>query len=375
MKILSIETYPLSIPLKPDLIMINSLGRHAVSEWVIVAIRSDDGLVGLGEASGSPAWSGEIQNATIEIIRNCLAPMILGRDPRDITALSAAMDRAIQHNSFAKAAIEMALLDLVGQFLHVPVSLLLGGAFRSGPIPLKFSIGAYPPSVAADVAETLAITGFRAFKVKVGRDVATDIARVESVRSALGREYRIAVDANGGWTENDFLTARTSLERAGVNALEEPLRRGDFRGCGRIRQQTSIPLILDESIFTPEQALEAVRWDACDLISIYPGKNGGLWRSLQIANIAGAAGIDCVIGSNLEGSVGSAAMLQVAASIPNLSSSVDHEIIGPLYHTCVLDPEMPKFRDGKAEIPSGPGLGVQLNLNSIQEFQYATNAG
>lgn len=375
MKIVSIETCPFSVPLKPDLIMVNSLGRHAISELVILAIRTEEGLVGFGEASGSPTWSGELQNATIEIIQNCLAPIVLGRDPRDITALSAAMDCAMQHNHFAKAAIEMALMDLVGRFLHVPINLLLGGLVHSGPIPLKFSIGAYPPSVAANVAENLAKTGFRAFKVKVGRDVSTDVARVEAVRSALGSECRIAVDANGGWTENDFSIARRSLERAGVNALEEPLRRGDFRGSARIRQQTSIPLVLDESIFTPEQALEAVRSDACDLISIYPGKNGGIRRSLQIANIAHAAGIDCVIGSNLEGSVGSAAMLQLAAAIPNLSSSVDHEIIGPLYHVCTLDPDMPKFTDGKAEIPSDPGLGVHLNFNSIQEFQYATNAG
>lgn len=354
--------------------MINSLGTHAVSDLVIVAIRSEDGLTGFGEAAGSPTWSGEVQSATLEILSNKLAPIILGEDARNITSLAAAMDRALRHNPFAKAAVEMSMLDLVGRSLGVRVCDLLGGQVHDGPIPLKFSIGAYPPQKAAQVAEHFASMGFRAFKVKVGRDVSADISRVEAVRSALGDKFRIAVDANGGWIESDFLAARASLERAGVNGLEEPLRRGDFRGCARIRQRTSIPLILDESIFTPEQAIEAVRLDACDLISIYPGKNGGLRRSLQIAHIAAAAGLDCIIGSNLEGSVGSAAMLHLAAALPNLSDRVDHEIIGPFYLKNTLDPEIPRFKNGSAEIPAGPGLGVHLDINSIQELQHATNA-
>lgn len=371
MKIASIDAYPILISLRPELVMVNSLGVHAASELIIVAIRADNGLTGMGEASGSPSWSGETQVGALEIIRNLLSPLLLGQDPQNVRALSYLMDHAVQHNSFAKAALEMAILDLVGRSLGTSVSVLLGGRTSKTEVALKFSIGAYSPAEAVKVAEAFAVKGFRAFKVKVGLDLSADLERVRAVRSALGEKYRISVDANGAWSESDFMAARRTLERCAVNALEEPLRRGDFRGCARIRRRTSIPLILDESVFTPEQALEAIRWGACDLISIYPGKNGGLWRSLQVAYIAASAGVDCVIGSNFEGSIGCAAMLHIAAVIPNLSMSVDHEIIGPLYHTHLLHPEIPRIENGRAFVPGGAGLGIDIDLNSIKEPSHA----
>jgi L-alanine-DL-glutamate epimerase-like enolase superfamily enzyme len=347
--------------------MINTLGTHPISQWILVAVHSDCGHTGIGEACGSPTWSGEYYLATLEMLRDILAPVILARDPRDLPAIAGDMDRALQHNPFAKAAFEMAILDLMGKAQNLPVYALLGGKARSTSIPLKFSIGAYPPAQAARVAESLVAQRFQAVKVKVGRSLSADLDRVLAVRSAVGDKCRISVDANGGWTESDLLAARAVLEKAGVNAIEEPLRRGDIRRTARMRERTSIPIILDESIFTPEQALEAIRWNACDLISIYPGKNGGIRRSLEIASIAAAAGIDCIIGSNIEGSVGSAAMLQLAASLPNLSPSIGHEIIGPLYHTHVLDPLMPTIRDGHADLPGGIGLGANINLESLQK--------
>jgi muconate cycloisomerase len=116
--------------------------------------------------------------------------------------------------------------------------------------------------------------------------------------------------------------------------------------------------MLDESVFTPQDALEAVRLDACDLISIYPGKNGGITRSLAIAQIAAAAGVECIIGSNLEMDLGSAAMLALAVAAPALSTSVNHDIIGPLYYqTAGGDPPI-AYRDGCALLPAGPGLGL-----------------
>ena len=117
--------------------------------------------------------------------------------------------------------------------------------------------------------------------------------------------------------------------------------------------------MLDESIFTIEEAMEAIRWDACDIISIYPGKNGGMYRSTQIAKMAEAAGMECVIGSNLEWDIASSAMLQVAVSIPNLSDRVDHDIIGPLYQEPVTDPPL-RIADGRSWVPEGPGLGLAL---------------
>lgn len=303
-------------------------------------------------------WSGETQAGALAAIREVLAPVLLGKDAARVNALAAEMDRALIGNPFAKAALEMALLDASAKILNVPALHLLGGALREARIPLKFSIGGFAPPDATRVARHAMSIGLRAVKVKVGLGVENDIARVQAVRDAVGAGFPVGVDANGGWTENEAARAIPHLERLGVNVIEQPLRRGDFAGCARLRRRTAIPVMLDESVFTARDALEAIRADACDLVSIYPGKNGGLWRSLEIARLAASAGLECIIGSNLEWNLGSAAMLHVAAAVPNLSATVGHDIIGPLYHVRQCGSPAIRFEDGCAVLPDGCGLGV-----------------
>jgi L-alanine-DL-glutamate epimerase-like enolase superfamily enzyme len=358
-KISSVEAFPVSVPVRPDLAIVSAAGAHRVSRYVIVAVRTDEGQAGFGEANVVPVWSGESQAGALAAIREILAPAILGADPMACSALTEVMERALIGNPFTKAALEMALLDLAGKRLGAPVYALLGGARREARIRVKFSIGAFAPREAARVAETALALGLGAVKVKVGTDVGEDLERVEAVRSAVGPRVDVGVDANGGWTESQALAALPHLERLGVNLLEQPLRRGDFRGCARLRARTSIPILLDESIFTPQEALEAICAGACDLISVYPGKNGGIRRSLEIAQMAAAAGLECVIGSNLEWEIGSAAMLHLAVAAPNLSSRVGHDIIGPLYHTDRAGAPAIAYEDGCALLPGGTGLGVE----------------
>lgn len=367
MKIQKIEVFPVTVEVRPEFIIVSSLGRHRISRYVIVRITTENGASGCGEATVMPIWSGETPESAAAHITGVLAPALIGRDPLELTALTAAMDRALWGNAFTKAAVEMALVDLAGRVRGAPACELLGGRQREPRIPLKFSIGAYPPAEAAGIAERVASElGLRAVKVKVGIELRSDIARVEAIRSAMGPDFPIGVDANGGWNEADARAAIPHLERLRVNALEQPLARRDFRGTARLRQRTSIPVMLDESIFTREDALEAIRTDACDLISIYPGKNGGMWRSLEIAQMGAAAGLDCIIGSNLEWDLGSAAMLHVAAAIPNLSRTVNHDIIGPLYHTRPVGEPPIRFEQGCAVVPEGAGLGVEVKRADLE---------
>ncbi len=370
MRISSIEAYRVSIPVRPRFAIIDALGEHPTSEFVLVAVRTDEGAVGFGEANVAPGWSGETQEGTLALIRRTLAPLCIGKDPRDVGRLADAMDRAVIGNPFAKASLEMAMVDLLGKILETPAYRLLGGQRRAAKIPLKFSIGGFPPSVAADIAVEMAGRGFRAVKVKVGLGMEGDIARVKAVRSALGDEFPVAVDANGGWSETEALAALPHLEALRINAIEQPIHRRNFRGCARLRKRSPISIILDDSIFTAEDVLEAIHCEACDLISIYPGKNGGLWRSLQLAQIAAAAGMECIIGSNLEFEVGSSAMLHLAVSIPNLSPSVGHDIIGPLYYEHQIGTPPIRIENGFAELPGGNGLGIEFDLTRVQEGRY-----
>jgi muconate cycloisomerase len=363
MNISSVEAIPIWQVVNPQLAIISAAGKHPESHYIAVKIHTDNGLTGYGEGTVAPGWSGETQIGGIHIVREIFAPLLAGQDPLRIAHLMRRMDRMVYGNPFIKAAVEMALLDIAARSFEIPVHALLGGASRAPEIGLKFSIGAFPPKEAARVASHAMEIGLKAVKVKVGLDVAEDVARVEAVRSTVGQNIRVAVDGNGGWTESDARRAIPHLERLNVNAIEQPLRRGDFRECARLRQRTSIPLMLDESIFTPQDALEAIRQDACDLISVYPGKNGGILRSLEIARMANAAGMECTIGSNLEMDLGSAAMLHLAIAMPGLAESVDHDIIGPLYYDKQFTHNPIQFHDGRAVVPYGPGLGVDLDLS------------
>jgi len=359
MKIIAVKATPVSLIVNPALAIVSAAGIHPESHYLNVAIQTDEGFTGFGEATLAPVWSGESQAGAACAVRNILAPCLLGRDPLHIGALITAMDRALIGNPFTKAAIEVALMDLAGKIMNVPVNILLGGPRRGLAIPLKFSIGAFSPAEAARIACHAVQLGLRSVKVKVGLDVRTDIERVAAVRSEVGEDFRVAVDANAGWTESEAVCALPALERLNVNALEQPIRRGDFGGCARLRRRTSIPIMLDESIFTPQDAMAAIRADCCDLISIYPGKNGGLLRSIEIAQMAATAGLECIIGSNLEMDLGTAAMLHLASAMPALCKSVDHDVIGPLYYTEHLTDRPIEFKDGCAHVPEGPGLGIE----------------
>lgn len=360
MNITAVKARSLNIEVSPELAIVSSLGKHRVSEYVVVIIETDAGTVGLGEANVVPIWSGESQGSALAAIEGVLAREMVGQNPLYISELRDRMEHALVGNPFAKASLEMALFDLTGKALGAPVHTLLGGPRRSFEIPLRFSIGAFSPSKAAEVAERAAARGLKAVKVKVGLGVSEDIRRVEAVRQALGESFPVGVDANGGWTENEAVSAVSHLERLRVNVIEEPLRRSDFPACARLRNRTQIPLMLDESIFTPHNALNAIRQNACDIISIYPGKNGGIGRSFEIATLVAAAGLECTIGSNLEWEIGSAAMLHLAVAIPNLSQRVGHDIIGPLYHTRHVGTPL-RFENGCAAVPPGPGLGIELD--------------
>lgn len=360
MKITAVSTTPTSLVVNPKLAIVSAAGAHPESQYLTVVIHTDEGVMGYGEATVAPAWSGENQGTALALIQQLLANLLIGADPLQTNMLTDRLDRMLIANPFTKAALEMALLDLKGKILGLPVYMLLGGSRRPSKIPLKFSIGAFSPKEAVRIAKHAADLGLKAAKVKVGLIVEEDIARVEAVRSEMGDDFRLAVDANSGWTEADAVRALPALERLRVNAIEQPLRRGDFRGCHRLRQRTHIPLMLDESVFTRQDALEAIRADACDFISIYPGKNGGILRSMEIAQMASSAGIECTIGSNLEMDLGTAAMLHLAVAIPNLATSVDHDILGPLYYLEHLTQRPIAYEDGCAVLPEGNGLGLEI---------------
>ncbi len=371
MPITAVEAVSISGNVHKDLAIISSLGEHIRGQYVLVRLRDDAGRLGLGEASVTSVWSGETQAGAIALIQEVLTPLVLGADPFDVEWISRRLDRAAFANSFAKAALDMALLDLQGQILGVPVYKLLGGKEASGGreppedrgIRLKFVVGAVEPALAAQRARRMVERGWRAIKVKVGRHEhpQVDVERLHAVRDAIGPDTWLSVDANGGYTADQAIWAAARFEKLNIALLEQPTRRGDHRVMAEVRRRSPIPIMADESIFTPQDALEVIRYQAADVLSLYPGKHGGIRATQAIAKLGEAAGMPCTIGSNLEREVATAAMAHVTVATANIQCErFPGDLIGPLYYEEALTTEPLRYQADRLWVPEKPGLGVAV---------------
>ncbi len=369
MRIREIEAIPVHVPLKAGLTTRTAHGDHVTSDYVIVRVQTDEGLVGLGEATVSAIWSGETSRSTVAAIEGFLKPALVGSDPSRVLALRQVMDRALKANPFTKAAVEMALWDLAGKAAGVPVYQLLGGKLRDA-VPIKMMIGAFDPPQAVALAERFLAWGVRCLKVKVGLDLAGDVARVKAVREVAGPEIPITVDSNCGWNVTTARKALEQLKPLDLRVAEQPIAPGDIAGLAYLRQVSGIPIMADESVWTLGEALNVASSRAVDVISIYPGKNGGIASSIEISHVAQAAGLACHVGSNLELGIASAAMLHLAASTPAIDSETyPADILGPNYHESDLLREPLVLGPHAAIVPDKPGLGVELDEEQLERFR------
>lgn len=369
MRITRVEAIPVRVPLKPGMTTKTAHGDHVTSDYVIVRVHTDGGIVGLGEATVAALWSGEISKGCVAAIHDLIGPALIGADPTRITALRKQMDFLIKLNPFTKAAVEMALWDIAGKALGVPVYQLLGGKVRD-VIPTKMMIGAFDLPRVRSLAEQFLNWGIRCLKVKVGIDLAGDVARVQAVRELAGPEIPITIDANCGWTVTTARLALEHLRRFNLRVAEQPIAPGDAEAMAYLRMVGGIPIMADESVFTLADAWNVLRAHAADVISVYPGKNGGIAASIEIAQVAQSAGISCHVGSNLELGIGSAAMLHLACAVPNIDSATyPADILGPHYHESDLLAEPLALRPDGARVPDGPGLGVALDEEQLSRFR------
>jgi len=374
MSILSVSAEPILGHVRPDIAILSSLGSHVVGQYVLVRIADDKGRIGLGEASVTAVWSGETQAGTIALVRDVLAPLVIGADPFDTEWIDRRLERAAFGNSFARAAVEMALLDLQGRILGVPVYKLLGGRdVQPGSdrgIRLKFVVGAVEAELAAERARRMVERGWRAIKVKVGRHEhpRVDVERLRAVRDAIGPDVFLSVDANGGYTVEQAIWAASRFEKLDVALFEQPTRRGDHLAMAEVRRRSGLPIMADESVFTMRDALEVIRAGAADVLSLYPGKHGGIRPTQYIARMAEAAGIPCTIGSNLEREVATAAMAHVTVATPNIHCErFPGDLIGPVYFEQSLSRQPLRYAADRLFVPEAAGLGVAVDPPSTPD--------
>jgi L-alanine-DL-glutamate epimerase-like enolase superfamily enzyme len=376
MHIAVVETHPVRVPLKPDHRMVSALGRHDESQFVLVRLLTDGGLEGAGEASITVRWSGETVWGVQALIDRVLAPLVIGLelDPAQplasIAALDHRMDAAVKHNWFAKSAIEIAVWDVLGKAAGKPVYELLGGACRSLAIPSRFSLGAYDVPRARARAAELVQQGFDTVKVKVGGNPADDIARVRAVREVIGWERKLVIDANCGWDADTAISCIRKLADCQIDVVEQPTPDGDYESIARVRHACDVPVMADDMCFDLAHARELIRNRACDLISVYPGKNGGIRKSREIVLFAGQHGVGCTIGSNLEFDIATAAMGHLIVATENLQVEMwPGDIHGPEYYEVRLVKEPLSIEGPITRITDKPGLGVDVDWRLVRELR------
>ncbi|MFN0051515.1 MAG: mandelate racemase/muconate lactonizing enzyme family protein [Planctomycetales bacterium] len=367
MHITHVETFAVRIPLKPERRMISALGQHVVSEYVLVRLGTDAGLEGIGEATVMPRWSGETVWGTKALIDRVLAPLLIGCDPHAVLEIDQRMDRACAHNWFAKSAIEMACWDLQGKAAGKPVYELLGGPHRPLAITCRFSMGAYEPERARRRARELVAEGFETIKVKVGGEPERDMERVRIVREEIGPNRRLVIDANCGWDADTAIRCVNALADCRISLVEQPTPDGDYEAIAKVRLAIRPPVMADDMCFNLVHARELIRNQACDVISLYPGKNGGIRKAVEIAKFAEGHGVTCSIGSNLEWDIGTAAMGHLVVGCANMQiEKFPGDMLGPEYHEVRIAREPLSIQGPVVTLTNRPGLGVDVDWDVVK---------
>ena len=323
------------------------------SHNVIVKITTDSKITGIGESSPSERVTNETPKTVIEALDQ-IAPHLIGMSPLRIEQIIETMDRIVAENPSAKAAIDIALYDIMGKTAEKPLFKLLGGFREAVLTDLTLSIKK-PEEMAEDAVRAVG-KGFKALKVKVGVNPEEDFERVREIREAVGADIAIRIDANQGWTVNQAIEVLKRLECFDIEFAEQPVTADDIKGLAEIRKNSSILVMADESVHSPEDALNLIRQDAVDLINIKLMKSGGIHKARRIAAVAEAAKVPCMIGCMGESTIGITAGVQLAAAIKNIEyADLDSDIL--IRDKLVLEGGA-KLEASRRIPPEKPGLGV-----------------
>jgi len=347
---------PLIVPFKTALRSVNSV------EDVIVEIHTDTGHVGYGEAPPTGVITGDTTGSIIGAINDHIMKVLIGRDVDDFEDIIRAVNGSIINNTSAKAAVDMALWDLYGQLYKIPVYKMLGGSRKSIETDITISVNS-PEEMARDAVRAIE-NGYNCLKVKVGSNPELDIERLSAVRQ-VAPDALIRIDANQAWTPKQAVNILNRMQEKGLDIefVEQPVKAHDLEGLKYVTQNSYVPVMADESVFSPLDALKIMQMRAADLINIKLMKCGGLTNALKITFAAEVYGVECMIGCMLEAKISVNAAVHLACA-RQIITKVDLD--GPVL--CSEDPIIggAVFNNKDITVSDEPGLGIK----GIEKIRY-----
>ena len=386
MKITNVKATWLRVPIPEAKQSVSDFGRNDSFDTTLVRIETDAGLVGYGDSKASVGSVGA-QRALVAVIEEELAPLLVGEDPRDIARLWEVMyngSRADYALSRGRAfpvlgrrglticglsGIDLALWDILGRSLDVPVYRLLGGKCRDR-LPAYASGGwAGEEGIGDQLLGYVEQGGFRAVKMRVGvmdGDVMTSVRRVRAARKSLGEDIDLMADADGTFGCAEAKRFCREVADCRLAWLEEPVSADNKRGCAEVRAATDIPIAAGESEFTRFDFLELARLGAVDIFQPDPAICGGITECMRIAALAEAYQIELaphLWGGALMFSAG----LQICTVSPAATNAEYSLLHNPMQQELDLDPIT--VTDGGIVIPDRPGLGVNINQDFVERYE------
>ncbi|MEM9133231.1 MAG: enolase C-terminal domain-like protein [Actinomycetota bacterium] len=368
MTITSVEAIPYRLRARRPVRFAN--GQVDAAVHVLVRVRDSDGVEGVAEASPRPMTYGDTAVSVVHAIEQLIEPAVRGVPAGQIGAAHHRL-RHLVHNTTAIAAFDVALWDLKARRLGVPLAEMLGGFATSVRAAHLLSL-ASPEEMAAEADEVFAATGVTAMKVKVGVDVATDVARTVAVRDALGAGALLYLDANHGWDAPATLIAVRALADKGIRPawIEEPTPAAHALERRWLVERLDIPIVGDESATSLTTASAELQAGRCQAIAIKAGRTG-ITDSGRVIGLTEGLGADVVIGSQVEGTLGSIANLHLAAAHEATSRHPAEVTSGRHFETDIVT-GAPPVEDGVMSVPTGPGLGVDIDDDALASLRLDT---
>ncbi len=358
-----VELYKLSIPLIEP--FITSLGTDTAAENVLVKIVTEEGISGFGECSPYMPINGESQDTCFQV-GQYFAKALKGKNALEIESCICLMDKIIYGNTSIKSAFDMALYDISSQYAGVPLYHFLGGE-NNKTIVTDYTVSIGDPEKMAADALKIKSQGYPAIKVKLGKNGKTDIKRIRAIRKAVGNEIPIRIDANQGWKINEAIETLDALKEFQIQYCEEPIAKWKFMKLKKVRKNSVIPIMADESCGDEHDAERLIELGACDMMNIKLGKSGGIFKALKIVKMAEKAGMHLQIGAFMESRLAMSAFAHFALCSP----IIEHYD----FDTALMFSEDPVSggiiyeKKGVISIPDGIGIGATIGEAWLKKLE------
>lgn len=364
----NIETLLVEIPtIRPHKMAVATMQTQTL---VLIKIETSDGFIGWGEATtiGGLGYGEESPESIKTNIDTYFAPLLKSLSNLNIAQIMQILKKNINGNRFAKCAIQTALLDIDAQRLNLPLSEIIGGRLRNS-VPVLWVLAS--GDTAKDITEAKKMIEAKRhnfFKLKIGsRTVEADVEHVLAIKKELGSDVSIRVDVNRAWSELQAIKGIQLLQDGGIDLIEQPCAIDNIDAMQRLTQRFDIAIMADESLMGPNTAYRLAKRNAASVFAVKVAQSGGLIEGRDVATVANLAGIDLYGGTMLEGSVGTIASAHLFSTFENLAYGT--ELFGPLLLTEEILKTPLEYRDFELHLPQGNGLGIELDLDKIDNLR------